>query len=224
MKTTELHKPKAVVFDMDGVLLDSERLVIEGWEEVGRKHGLEDVLELVKRTTGSNPQARKAEFVKKYGTSITFEKIQHELGKSFQSKLVDGKVPTMPGVNDILQLLENLEIPMGVASSSPRRYVVPELEDNGLLQYFDKVITGDMIEKSKPEPDIYLEACLQLGVDPSAAMAIEDSYNGIRSAHAAGMRPIMIPDQMEATEEMHELSEAVLPSLLDLASYIDKLH
>ena len=88
-----------------------------------------------------------------------------------------------------------------------------ELEEGGLLSYFDEIVCGDMVSRSKPEPDIYLEACRRLQERPEDCYAIEDSYNGIRSAKRAGMHPIMVPDQAAPTEEMEELADSILPSL-----------
>ena len=96
------------------------------------------------------------------------------------------------------------------------------MRDGGLLNYFDKVVCGDMVKRSKPEPDIFLKACEELQVNPSDAYAVEDSYNGIRAAHAAGMRPIMVPDMAEPTEEMERLSEVVLPSLFEVKQYLQE--
>ena len=96
-----------------------------------------------------------------------------------------------------------------------------ELTEGNLISYFDEVVCGDMVSKSKPDPEIFLKACEQLSVEPECAYAIEDSYNGIRSAHAAGMRPIMVPDMAEPTPEMEELSERILPSLLNVKEYLE---
>ena len=95
-----------------------------------------------------------------------------------------------------------------------------QLEQAGILKYFDEIITGDMVTKSKPDPEIYRMACEKIGVDPQNAFAVEDSYNGIRSAQAGGLRAIMVPDLLPADEEMKELAEVVLPSLNDVIRYI----
>ena len=102
---------------------------------------------------------------------------------------------------------------MALASSTRREVVLQELTDAGIIDYFDEVICGDMVTRSKPAPDIFLRACEETGVSPDRAYAIEDSYNGIRSAAAGGLRPIMVPDLMPPTEEMRRLSEAVLKDL-----------
>ena len=96
-----------------------------------------------------------------------------------------------------------------------------QLRDAGILLFFDKVICGDMVERSKPAPDIFLKACEELGVKPECAYAIEDSYNGIRAAHAGKLHPIMVPDLLPETAEMQEKAEVVLPSLFEVISYLE---
>ena len=95
-----------------------------------------------------------------------------------------------------------------------------KISDGGLLGYFDQIIGGDMVERSKPEPDIFLEACRRLGTRPENCYVIEDSHNGIRAAYAAGMHPIMVPDLMEVTEEMKSLAEEILGSLCAVQEFL----
>ena len=94
------------------------------------------------------------------------------------------------------------------------------MERTGLISYFDVIIGGDMLTVSKPAPDIYLRACADLGVDPRTAYAVEDSYNGIRSAHAAGMHALMVPDMVPATDEMRGLARAILPDLVAVRDWL----
>ena len=89
-----------------------------------------------------------------------------------------------------------------------------------IIEYFDRIICGDMVSRSKPAPDIFLKACEELNVSPSDSYAIEDSYNGIRAAHAGGLHPIMVPDLLPADEEMQSLAEIVLPSLTSVMEYL----
>ena len=125
-----------------------------------------------------------------------------------------------PGVTGLLQTLKKNGRKVALASSTRKAVVEQELRDAGILPYFDRVICGDMVKRSKPEPDIYLEACRQIHVMPEQAYAIEDSYNGIRSAHAAGLHPIMVPDLMEVTEEMKSLAEEILGSLCAVQEFL----
>ena len=109
---------------------------------------------------------------------------------------------------------------IALASSTRRQTVINQLKDAGILDFFDQVICGDMVERSKPAPDIFLKACEELGVKPERAYAIEDSYNGIRAAYAGKLHPIMVPDLLPETAEMQEKAEVVLPDLLEVISYL----
>ncbi len=99
--------------------------------------------------------------------------------------------------------------------------MLSHLEKSGITGYFQKIVTGDMVTHGKPSPDIYLKACEELGAAPEEVIAIEDSFNGIRSASAAGLHPIMVPDQLQPTEEILLLAEAKCDSLLDVKQLLE---
>lgn len=111
---------------------------------------------------------------------------------------------------------------MGLASSTRYASVISHLKEAGIVDYFQVIVAGDMIEHSKPQPDIYLLACRKLGVDPSDAYAVEDSPNGIRSAHAAGMKPIMVPDLIPPDDEMREMSFLICRDLLEVMRFFNQ--
>ena len=125
-----------------------------------------------------------------------------------------------PGVVELLTFLKEERKKIALASSTRRPTVVNQLKNAGILDFFDQVICGDMVERSKPAPDIFLKACEELGVKPECAYAIEDSYNGIRAAYAGKLHPIMVPDLLPETAEMRKKAEVVLPSLLEVISYL----
>ena len=131
-------------------------------------------------------------------------------------------LPIKPGVPEILRWLKDAGYTVGLASSTRSSSVFGHLEQSGFRDYFQTVVTGDMVEHSKPRPDIYLLACRELGVEPEQAYAIEDSPNGIRSAHAAGMRPIMVPDMIAPDEEMRKLSFLIRKDLFEVLEYLQR--
>ncbi|MBQ9306221.1 HAD family phosphatase, partial [Butyrivibrio sp.] len=130
-----------------------------------------------------------------------------------------GRLPIKAGVKEILEYLKAENVRCAVASSTRKAVVEAELRDAGLIDYFEEIVGGDSVKVSKPDPEIYLIACDKLKVDPKDSFAIEDSYNGIRSAHAAGMKPIMVPDMIPADAEMRGLADTVCESLLDVIDY-----
>lgn len=213
---------KAVVFDMDGVIFDSEVLVIETWEEIARLHGISNVEKVCRQCLGTNAQATKQIFLNNYGPDFPYDEYKKEMSALFHDRAAGGKLKQKPGIKEILSFLKEHRIKTAVASSTREEVVRKELEEGGLLPWFDKIVCGDMVSRSKPAPDIFLKACEVLDVSPSEAFAIEDSYNGIRAANGAGMRPIMVPDLAVPTEEMETLAECILPSLLEVKDYINK--
>lgn len=126
------------------------------------------------------------------------------------------------GVTELLSYLKEKGWIVGLASSTKEATVTQEIRDAGLMPYFDNLTCGDMLKKSKPEPDIFLMACEKLAVEPKEAIIIEDSHNGIRAASRAGATPVMVPDMMPVTEEMKELAYKICKDLLEVRSWLDK--
>ena len=127
-----------------------------------------------------------------------------------------------PGIRELLIYLKEAGFKIGLASSTREVTVTQEITDAGLLPFFDNLTCGDMLKKSKPEPDIFWMACERLGVKPEEAMVIEDSYNGIRAAHRAGTTPVMVPDMIPPDEEMHLLAYKIFNSLLEVKEWMEK--
>lgn len=211
---------KAVVFDMDGVIFDSERLVIETWKVVAEKYGIKNIAQACLACTGLNKEATAVKMREIYGADFPYEDYKKEASALFHERYDDGRLPMKQGVVELLTFLKEQGKKVALASSTRSETVKQELGDAGIIGFFDEIVCGDMVARSKPAPDIFLKACECLGVNPSEAYGIEDSYNGIRSAHAAGLRPIMVPDLCPPTAEMEELTEAILASLLEVKEYL----
>ena len=129
-------------------------------------------------------------------------------------------VPQKPGAAEIIEALSRRGIPIAVASSTPEARVRQHLTEAGFLPRFDAVIGGDRLQRSKPAPDIFLLAAEALGAEPERCFVIEDSFNGIRAAHAAQMRPIMVPDMLAPTAEITAMAEVVLKDLYQALEYL----
>lgn len=213
---------KAVVFDMDGVIFDSEKLVVLCWQEIADKYNIVGIEEQCRRCLGLNREAAKQKMLEHYGMDFPYDAYKKEMSDLYHSRYSGGRLPMKPGVVEILTFLKENGKKIALASSTRKEVVVAELRDAGIIDYFDKVICGDMVARSKPEPDIFLKACEELEVAVKDAYAIEDSYNGIRAAHRAGMMPVMVPDLAEPTKEMEQLTVAIIPSLLEVLEWLDK--
>lgn len=210
------HDIKAFIFDMDGVIFDSEIKVIECWSEIAEKYKIPHIEDFCIECMGQNREAAKKRFLEIYGQDMDYDGYKLEMSNLFHSRYGEGRLPLKPGVVETLSYLKDKGYLLAIASSTRREVVTAELRDAGLISYFDKIICGDMVEHSKPNPEIYLKACKELGVLPEEAYGIEDSHNGIRAVHRAGMFPIMVPDQMPVTEEMKKLSYRIYSMLKEL--------
>ena len=214
---------QAVVFDMDGVIFDTERLVIEFWKEVAKKHNIPNVEHTCIQCLGTNRVRTREIFLENYGADFPYDPYRAEVTELFNTHYKGVPLPTKPGVRELLSYLQAQDIKVGLASSTAQHLVRDEIGTAGLLPYFQTLVCGDMVEHSKPAPDIFLKACEILNADPTKSIAIEDSFNGIRSAHCAGMTPIMVPDQVQPTDEIRALAFHVMPSLLDVLNWLKTL-
>ena len=214
---------QAVVFDMDGVIFDTERLVIKFWKEVAKRHNIPNVEHTCIQCLGTNRVRTREIFLENYGADFPFDPYRAEVTELFNIRYKGVPLPTKPGVRELLSYLQEQGIKVGLASSTAQHLVRDEIGTAGLLPYFQTLVCGDMVEHSKPAPDIFLKACEILNADPTKSIAIEDSFNGIRSAHCAGMTPIMVPDQVQPTDEIRALAFHVMPSLLDVLNWLKTL-
>ena len=211
---------QAVIFDMDGVIFDSERLVIECWQVIAEKHNIPDIVEICMRVQGNNRQETGKRFREKYGNDFPYDIYKKEVTALFRERYGEGRLPLKPGVVEILQDLKQRCVPLALASSTRSDIVKLELEEARLLSFFDAVLGGDMAPRSKPEPDIFLAAAKALGAIPANCYVLEDSFNGIRAAHRAGMHPIMVPDMQQPDEEMRGLAEVIVDNLPKAMGYL----
>ncbi len=219
-----MQKVKAVVFDMDGVIFDSERLVIECWKEIADKYQVPDIEAACHECLGVNATETRQKFLNRYGQDFPYDDYKKEMSALFHGRYDDGRLPMKVGIVELLQYLKQEGVKVALASSTRSAVVTQELTDVHIIQYFDAVIGGDMVTRSKPQPDIFLKACEALGVAPTEAIAIEDSYNGIRAAAAGKLIPIMVPDLMPPTEQMQELAEEIFENLFVVKEYLEKNH
>ena len=219
MKTTIT----AVIFDMDGVLFDTERMYMECWREAAEPRGLKNVDEISKACIGRTLQGTKEVFEAakaEQGIDVSFEELHEDCSRRFKEKEEREGLPEKPGVHEILKYLKKQGIPVALASSTRKAAVMEHLDRAGITSYFQKIICGDMVEHGKPAPDIYLKACEELGEMPENCIAVEDSKNGILSAHNANMSVIMIPDLWQGEAEIDKLLFAKLKSLGEIKSVL----
>ncbi len=209
-------KPEAVVFDMDGVIFDTERLIYEQWKKIGPKYGFNTLDTLFYKVIGVTKTYTEQVFYKEYGNDIPYWEFRDEARKAFFEHVNKYGMPMMKGVKELLEYLKTNGYKIGLASSTSLDTVTAELKMSGIYDYFDVIVTGDKIANSKPAPDIYLAACERLNVKPENAAAIEDSFNGIRAAYSAGMKAVMVPDMIAPDDEMREKAYAIKHDLFEV--------
>lgn len=210
---------KAVIFDMDGIIFDSERLVLLCWEKIAIKYHLEGMHEAYLPCIGTNDVRTREIMMNYYGAGFPYDDFRKESSVLFHEMVARDGLPVKKGVRELLECLREYDIPVGLASSTRLTVVEEELRQAGLYDFFQSVTGGDQLKRSKPEPDIYLIACEKLGVSPGDAYAVEDSYNGIRSSFSAGMMPVMVPDLLPPTEEMRQKSVIVAGDLIQVKDW-----
>jgi len=215
-------KYKAVIFDIDGVIFDSERLVLESWKQIAEKYGIQNVEEVLIKCIGVNAVITRDIFLEYYGKDFPYDMYKTECSSLFHTWCKTKGLPIKKGVTELLKYLNDSGYKVGIASSTRYAIVKEELEEAGLLPYFHNLTGGDMLKKSKPEPDIFLMACESLSVKPEEAIGIEDSYNGIRSASSAGLTTFMVPDLMEVNDEMRARTAGIFDSLLDVKAWMEQ--
>ena len=212
---------KAFIFDMDGVIFDSERLYIDCCIEVAEKLGMDQIVETCHRCIGVTTEVTRAILLETYRDIDLVDRFREQSVALVRSKIDSGLLELKPGVRELLDFLRAKGCHIAIASSTRTDIVEKELADAGLIGYFSAVVGGDRAQRSKPNPDIFLKAAELLGEKPENCVVIEDSFNGIRAAKAAGMTAIMVPDQLVPDDEILRLADYVLPSLLVVKERIE---
>lgn len=215
--------PEAVVFDMDGVMFDSERIVQYSFNKAGEEMGyglLGD--ENICFTLGMNRAGRKAYFKEKYGQDFPYDAFQERYSEIYKKYVKRNGLPVKTGLSELLEVLEKKGIPTAVATSSSRENALENLRRAGVLKKFRAVITGDMVREAKPDPEIYQKACACLDIEPEKAMALEDAPKGIIAAKRAGMYAVFVPDILEDMEKFPVLPDRKEESLLTAAVWLSR--
>lgn len=207
---------QGVIFDMDGLMFDTERLSMEAWQAEAAKMGYEFTPELGKMVRGRNDADIRALMNDHFGPQLDYTALRDGVRGRMDAQALEEGVPVKPGLYELLNWLKEQGIPRAVASSSRLKTVEMRCRLAGIWEDFDRVICGDMVEHSKPEPDIFLKAAKELGVEPEHSIVLEDSFNGIRAGAAGGFITIMVPDLDQPTPEIDALYTTKATSLTEV--------
>jgi HAD superfamily hydrolase (TIGR01509 family) len=211
---TDLTRPiAAVLFDMDGLMFDSERLILRAWQRAMADFGYAASEQVFLASVGTTVESTNRLLRAAYGPDFPLDATNDRTGEYTWQEVDEQGVPLKPGLLALLDYLEAQGIPKAVASSSDLVSIDRLLASAGLTQRFAAVAAGDEVVHGKPAPDIFLLAAQRLGVKPARCLVLEDSDPGARAAHAAGMAVIIVPDIKPPTNEVVQLAAAVLPDL-----------
>ncbi len=210
----------AVILDMDGLMLDSERMARDAWRRALADWGLALPDSLYFQLIGREAADTKAILARAFGPSLPVDDAYARKQQYLDEAIMRDGIPTKPGLHALLDALDVRGIRKAVASSTHRRFVAQKLQLTGLSGRFDAIACGDEVPLGKPAPDVFLLAAKRLGVPAHECVVLEDSEAGIRAARAAGMTAILIPDLKPPSAEALTLAHRVFPSLTEVRDYL----
>jgi len=215
--TTIMKSPvTAVIFDMDGLMLDTERIARRMWRQVLRECGYTLTDDMYAAFIGLTPRDARLLMYETFGDDLPLGACEARANEVYRDIIERDGVPLKRGLTDCLDFLDTTTVTTAVATSTERRFAVPLLKQTNLFHRFHAVVTGDNIVRGKPAPDIFLVAAERLSASPGECIVLEDSLPGIHAARNAGMIPIMIPDLVSPPDDIRHIAHAVV-STLDVA-------
>lgn len=216
-----VQKIQAILFDLDGVMVDSEAHALTTWKDVLARRNIELDQETIDAMLG----LRQIETSKMLIERFHLKDDPHALGaekSEWQIAHLDGNVPAMPGLFDLIDAVDARDVRRAVASSGTRPYLAAVLKSIGLDDSFKVIVSGDDVPKGKPAPDIFLRAAERLDVAPSACLVLEDAPAGVAAAKAAGMRCVAVPNEFSRNLDL-SAADHRLPSLRHVRDALDVL-
>ncbi|MBY5846401.1 HAD family phosphatase [Rhizobium leguminosarum] len=206
------HIPAALIFDMDGLIFDTEALYQQAFLAASSARGYNLPITLIQSTIGVPWVKSRLLILEQMGSDFPVDQYGEAVTDHF-TLLATDQLRLKPGVIELLDVLDQLKLPRCIATSSSHSTVQSHLSARGLAGRFDAVIAHGDYAASKPAPDPFLTAAKRLSVEPALCLALEDSFNGVRSASAAGMMTFMVPDLLSPTPEIHSLCTGVVSDL-----------
>lgn len=214
---------KAVIFDMDGLLLDTEKLLVRFWQEAAREAGFDMTREIALNIRSMHRSFAIPYLKSVLGENFDYPKIRSRRMELMNEHLAKNGLELKKGAKELLTYLNENKIPAAVATATDYERAEKYLKETGIFGYFDRIICATMVKVGKPKPDIYIYAASELGLEPSECAALEDSPNGVKSAAAAGCKTIMVPDLTEPDEELSRIIAAKAGSLDEVIGILEKI-
>ena len=211
---------QAILFDLDGLMVDSEPHSLASWKAVLAERGVTLDQLTIDSILGLRIDATARTLIEKYHLADTVQALS-EAKTEYQIAHLDGNVKPMPGLLELLDEIDRRGLKKAVASSGIRRYVEAVLRANGLLDRFSVIITGDQVTHGKPAPDVFLAAARALNVEPPHCLVLEDAPVGVQAAHAAGMLCLAVPDHSVTQLDLSQADKVVASRIRHLPSFAD---
>lgn len=214
-------KFQAVIFDMDGLMLDTECIYRDVFNRAAADCGIEFPQWLHEKLLGRNTADTKAILHELWQDEAKLDRF-FDASRHHHEICFAAPPAAKTGLHELLDMLDERKIPKAVATSTRRAYAIPRLEQCNLAHRFLTISTGDQVARGKPAPDLYLLAAQTIGTAPENCVALEDSEAGVTAAHAAGMTVCMVPDLKQPSDEIRQLAHGVYPSLVEVRQFIEE--
>jgi len=213
----------AVILDLDGLMIDTESAARKAWRRAAGQFGYTMNERLFGRLSGRKAEDGRSILFDTLGEDFPYAEVRRRRDEYQIQAFHRGEIGPMPGLYDLLETIDALELDAAIATSGSREITPLKLSALDLEERFDVIVCGEDVEDGKPAPDIFLEAAHQLDVRPSRCVVLEDSDAGARAAHAAGMRVIVIPELEDPAEDVQSIAWRVLPSLHAAADHLTEV-
>ncbi|MDQ6435484.1 HAD family phosphatase [Mesorhizobium sp. LHD-90] len=207
------QRPKALVFDMDGLLLDTEGVYKRSWTVAAAGLGFDLTDALFQRLIGITIADCEKRLVEHFGPDFPLERFRGDARTGYEDIILTEGIPLKPGVHAILDWAREAGIPCGIGTSTATEEARSRLIHHGIQDRFSVVVGGDQVSHGKPDPEIFLKVAQGLGQGPEHCLVFEDAHSGVRAARAGGMSVVLVPDLLPATDEIAAMTSGVFPSL-----------
>ena len=211
---------KAVIFDMDGVIFDTEKVYLDIWIEVFEKYGYKMTKELYVNVMGTGRKNVIKTFLENFGDDLPIEKMYEEKDNQLFYIIENQGIPLKEGVKELFSMLKEKNYKIALATSAKRERVEKQIKDKWLKESFDAIVCGDDVEKGKPSPDIFLKAAKKIDVEPENCFVVEDSPAGIKAAFSGGMKGIHVEDLKVAEEDILKYCQKSFKDLQEVKKYL----
>lgn len=205
MKNKVLDTIDLFIFDMDGILFDTETVYLEYGKKLLKELGYEVTDELVEKTTGLTNEKAKEIYLEEFGKDFPYDEITTKVYNYIIDEAKKGDIPLMTGAKEMLDFLASKGKKMVLGTSADSFMANTLLESKDIKNYFSHIITANDVERGKPDPEVFLRGAGKLNINPSKTVVFEDSVNGVKAAYGAGMMPVMIPDKLTPAEDIEDM-------------------